>query len=296
MRKPARGVVGVGVVVALASVHARVRPVHAQPTRAQPNQAQLTHVRSIQAALSRALRETQATAVVLDVRTGAVLASEGRARRGSPGSAIKPLLLAYALGHGIVRPETEVYCRRDLHVGPHSLPCTHPADHPVFRAQSALAESCNTWFAEMARHFDDLALESALQGTHLPHASVLAAGVEQRELVVLGLRGVTASPPELARAYREMLEQMPPNGPVARGLEESVEFGMAHPAQVPGVQILGKTGTATNPGEAWTHGWFAGALPGRLIIVVYVPRGDGGTAAGLARMFFASVVSEDKAQ
>jgi cell division protein FtsI/penicillin-binding protein 2 len=54
------------------------------------------------------------------------------------------------------------------------------------------------------------------------------------------------------------------------------------------MDILGKTGTASNPGEAWTHGWFAGALPGRFIVVVYVPRGDGGTAARIAGNFFAA--------
>jgi membrane peptidoglycan carboxypeptidase len=244
--------------------------------------------------LAQALHGTQASAVVLDARTGTVLASAGALRRGAPGSTLKPLLLQYALEHSIVRPETEVYCRRNLHIGGRALPCTHPANQPVFTAESALAESCNTWFAEMARRYSGPELEAALQLTHLPHASMSAATVEQRQLAVLGLNGVTASPLELARAYRELLDHLPPNGPVARGLKESVDYGMANPAAVSGVPILGKTGTASDPGEAWTHGWFAGAIPGRFVLVVYVPHGDGGTAARLAQAFFRTAAQEGK--
>lgn len=247
-------------------------------------------------ALSRALRGTQALGVVLDSRTGAVLASTGdHGRSGlesTPGSVLKPLFLEYALEHGIVRPEMEVYCRRNLHIGGRAIACTHPADDPVFTAERALAESCNTWFAEMARRFTGPELEEALNWTHLPHRSMTLASVEQRQLAVLGLTGVTASPLELARAYADLLKRAPPDGPVVRGLEDSVKFGMADAAAVKGVRILGKTGTASDGGEAWTHGWFAGAIPGRLVLVVCVPHGDGGTAARLAQRFFQAVATE----
>jgi cell division protein FtsI/penicillin-binding protein 2 len=242
-------------------------------------------------ALAQALGGTQASAVVLDMQTGTVLASTGEPRRGTPGSAIKPLLLAYALEHGIVRPDMEVYCRRNLHIGGRALPCTHPADQPVFTAQRALAESCNTWFAEMARRMTSAQLEAALEETRLPHGSMNAADVDQRQLAVLGLAGVTASPLELAQAYRAMLAHVPPDGTVMRGLADSVDYGMASPVAVSGVNILGKTGTASDPGQTWTHGWFAGAIPGRVLIVVYVPHGDGGTAARLAQRFFRAISS-----
>lgn len=243
-------------------------------------------------ALEQALRATQASAVVLDARTGAVLASAGKPRRATPGSAVKPLLLEYALEHSIVNPEMEVYCRRNLHVGGRALPCSHPADHPVFTAESALAESCNTWFAEMARRYSGLQLEAALNDASLPHSPMGAANVEQRQLAVLGLVGVTTSPLELALAYRDLFERMPASGPVARGLQDSVGYGMANPAAVQGLRILGKTGTASDIRETWSHGWFAGGIPGRLVIVIYVPHGDGGTAASLAQKFFQSVAGE----
>jgi cell division protein FtsI/penicillin-binding protein 2 len=243
-------------------------------------------------ALVQALRGTQASAVVLDTQTVAVLASAGKPRRATPGSAVKPLLLEYALEHGVVDPAMEVYCRRNVHVGGRALPCSHPADHPVFTAESALAESCNTWFAELARRFSGPELEAALDDAHLPHTPMRGANVEQRQLAVLGLVGVTTSPLELALAYRDLFEDMPSAGPVAQGLQESVGYGMANPAAVAGVRILGKTGTASGIRETWTHGWFAGGIPGRVVIVIYVPHGDGGTAASLAQKFFLAVTSE----
>lgn len=234
--------------------------------------------------------------MVLDWQTGRLLASGGVPRRGAPGSAIKPLLLAYALEHHIVDAATEVYCRRDLHIGRRSLPCTHPVDHPVFAAETALAESCNTWFAALGRRFTGPELEAALSAVHLTHAPMADASAEQRELAVLGLEGTTVSPAELARSYRNLLVAEPDEGTVVRGLRDSVGYGMANPASVPGLDILGKTGTASGAGETWTHGWFAGALAGRLIVVVYVPHGDGGTAAHLARKFFENVAAEGRSR
>ena len=246
----------------------------------------------VKEALAQALRGTQASAVVLDTQTGVVLASTGKPSRTTPGSAVKPLLLEYALEHNIVNSKMEVYCRRNLHVGGRALPCTHPADHPVFTAESALAESCNTWFAEMARRFSGPELEAAFNYAHLPHSSMEKADVEQRQLAVLGLVGVTTSPLELALAYRDLFEDMLPAGPVAQGLQESVTYGMANPAAVPGMTILGKTGTASGIRETWTHGWFAGGTPGRMVVVIYVSHGDGGTAASLAQKFFRLIAGE----
>jgi cell division protein FtsI/penicillin-binding protein 2 len=245
-------------------------------------------------ALTEALGGTQASGVVLDLKTGALLASAGPDRRGIPGSVLKPWWLAYALGHGIVRPETEVYCRRNLRVGDRALPCTHPADQAVFSAETALSESCNTWFADLGRRYTGAQLEAAMQSARLPHVPLREATTEQRELAVLGLYGTSVSPLELARTYRELLQHTPPEDPVIQGLRGSVRYGMGNPADVPGLNILGKTGTASNPGEAWTQGWFAGALPGRLVVVVYVPHGDGGTAARLAKVFFLAATTEGK--
>jgi cell division protein FtsI/penicillin-binding protein 2 len=149
-----------------------------------------------------------------------------------------------------------------------------------------LAESCNTWFAELGRRYTAPALEAALRGYKLPHDDMSHADVQQRQLAVLGLQGVAVSLTELGQAYVRMLRQLPADGAVVRGLQDSVNFGMANPAAVKGLSILGKTGTASNPGETWTHGWFVGTSNERFLVVVYVPHGDGGTAARLAQRFF----------
>lgn len=246
----------------------------------------------MQAALAGATQRSGAAAVVLRMGDGAVLASVGSTVAATPGSAVKPLLLQWALQHGVVRPETAVYCRRSLRIGTRALRCTHPADQTTFTAETALAASCNTWFAELGRRMRGTDLEAALQATHLPHTDTSQAGVEQRELTVLGLQGVTATPLQLANAYRALLLNAEPV--VLRGLAASVRYGMANFARIDGADLLGKTGTASKPGEAWTHGWFAGALPGRMVVVIYVPLGDGGTAARMAHTFFTDVLAGAK--
>ncbi|AXC12981.1 Cell division protein FtsI [Peptidoglycan synthetase] [Acidisarcina polymorpha] len=240
----------------------------------------------MQAPLAEALRGSQASALILDFKTGRLLGEVRDTRRGTPGSSLKPLVLDYALRHHIVNSNTEVLCKRDLHVGSRYLPCTHPGDAIVFDAEAGLAESCNTYFADLAKRFSPENLEDALRQSGIPHDPHELATVEGRELVVLGLKGGMISPLQLARAYRQMALGLTADSPVALGLADSVKYGMANAAALPGVTILGKTGTASNAGEQWTHGWFAGYLPGRLVLVVFVPHGDGGTAALLAHTFF----------
>jgi cell division protein FtsI/penicillin-binding protein 2 len=239
--------------------------------------------------LAVALRGTQASGVILDLKTGRLLGELRDTRRATPGSSLKPLILDYALRHGIVNSNTEIFCRRDLHIGGRSLPCTHPADANVFVAETALAESCNTYFADLATRFSSENLGDALRQSGIPYDPRTLVSTEGRELMVLGIKGVMVSPLELALAYRRIALGLPADSPVARGLVDSVNYGMANGASVAGMTILGKTGTASNAGESWSHGWFAGFLPGQLVLVVLVPHGDGGTAALLARCFFREI-------
>lgn len=238
--------------------------------------------------LARSLANTHGSAIVLDWNTGLPIASAGPEVRDSPGSTLKPLFLEYALDQHIVSAETTVYCRRNLRIGNRQLPCSHPPDEPALDAQDALAESCNTWFAEMAKRFSGPQLDKALKQAHLQHLPMESTTLEQRQLAVLGLYGVSASPLELARAYRSLLLYAPQSGPVIRGLKSSVDYGMANPAHVQGITILGKTGTAGNDADPHSHGWFAGAVPGQFVLVIYVPDGSGGNAAALAARFLSA--------
>jgi stage II sporulation protein D len=247
---------------------------------------------SPQAALSSALRGTPAVGVAVDLKTGRLLATVKDAdQSAAPGSILKPLFLAAALEQHEVLPQTTVFCRRNLHIadGGHDfkLPCTHPQSDVAFTAQEALAYSCNQYFAVLADRIPTPQLAAILQHYGLPRAPAPLSR-EQKQFLVLGVRGIAVSPTQMAAAYRKLfleLDKISPNA-AGQGLKDSVSFGMAHNAAVPGVEVAGKTGTTTG------GGWFAGSAPlgqEHVVLVVYLPRGNGADAARLAQHFFFSV-------
>jgi len=254
----------------------------------------------VQAALSSALRATPAVGVLVDVSSGrllaAVQADEATTQLSAPGSILKPLFLAAALEQLEVLPQTTVFCRRSLYITGQTrewnLACTHPQSDVAFAAREALAYSCNRYFAELAdrippRQATATLAHYGLVPLHAPQSR------EQKELLVLGLEGIAVSPAQMATAYRKLALELD-HAPAAldavrQGLRDSVSYGMAHHAAVPGIEIAGKTGTASDAGKAWSHGWFAGTGylgHEEVVIVIYVPCGNGADAARLAQHFF----------
>ena len=77
------------------------------------------------------------------------------------------------------------------------------------------------------------------------HAS-LPQSREQKELLVLGVAGISVSPAQMASpiASWRWNSTMATAPAVREGLKDSVSYGMAHNAAVPGMEIAGKTGTA----------------------------------------------------
>ena len=264
----------------------------------------------VERALNQALQQTTAIAVVLDVQTGHLLASaqsrEAATLRSAPGSVLKPFFLAEALESQQIQPQSTVLCQRTLTIAGRNVSCTHPQNEAAFDAEQALAYSCNRYFAELAKRLSPEQTTATLRRyglTEEPHIFTSETSatlqtpmtLEQRELFVLGLEGIKITPAELAVAYRKLalrLEVLPTDSPihaVSRGLEDSVQYGMAHNAQLLGLSIAGKTGTASNLGQSWTHGWFAGFAPvksPKIVVVIYLPRGNGADAALLAQKFF----------
>jgi cell division protein FtsI/penicillin-binding protein 2 len=252
---------------------------------------------SVEQALRQAVHGTPAVAVVLDAKKGRTIAavrpSEGATLRTAPGSTLKPLFLSYALEHRFIQPQTTVFCHRVLRIAGRNLDCTHPQSEKVFNAELALAYSCNNYFAELARRSTPEQAEDALHEYGLTGQIENGASIEKLQFFILGLEGTRVSPDTLARAYLKLATQWNAGLPdaVKRGLEDSVQYGMAHNAYVSGLRIAGKTGTASDPGQLWTHGWFVGTAPAdhpRVVVVVYLPHGNGADAAHIAQRFFSA--------
>jgi cell division protein FtsI/penicillin-binding protein 2 len=258
----------------------------------------------LQGLLHSTLHGSGGVGVVLDAKSGALLAAERPEAAAqlvsAPGSTLKPFFLASALSQGRINAQSTVVCRRSLRVANRDLACTHPKEINVFNAEQALAYSCNTYFAALATLWTPKEATGLLRSygfserPHLFAEESLGTLREppdrgQEQLLILGLGDVTASPAQLALAYLRLgkkLERLPP---VRLGLEGSVAYGMAHNAATPGFIIAGKTGTASDSGQAWTHGWFAGIASRRaskIVIVVYLPVGNGADAASLVQRFF----------
>jgi cell division protein FtsI/penicillin-binding protein 2 len=259
----------------------------------------LTAETTTQAALSAALRGTPAAGVVVEVSGGRQVAAVGATTLlSAPGSILKPLFLAAALEHRQVQSQTTVFCRRDLHISAGgrdwNLACSHPQLDVAVAAKQALAYSCNRYFAELADRISPAQAAAILTRYGLSHAPAPLSR-EQKELLVLGVAGILVSPAQMAAAYRRLALQLdrakPPSvlDAVRDGLRDSVTYGMAHHAAVSGMEILGKTGTASDAGTGRSQGWFAG-IAGlgheQVVLVIYLPQGNGADAARLAQHFF----------
>lgn len=187
---------------------------------------------------------------------------------GEPGSTAKPLLAT-------LFPESERYpCPGPLSIAGRRLDCTHPLLGPA-DLESALAFSCNNWFARMAQRLDGGAIRDTLRSFGLPAQDPRTA--DEKTLLSLGLWGVEVTPLQLARAYARLSKSASPE--VRRGLARAVDEGTASSAQPPGLRIAGKTGTVV------PHAWFAGWAPRdnpEVALAVYVSSGRGMTDAAPA--------------
>jgi cell division protein FtsI/penicillin-binding protein 2 len=251
----------------------------------------------------------QARILVLDLDSGRLLAAYrlGEAARtlAAPGSTLKPLVLYGMVAGGRWNPDRRVACDRKLMVAGHRLDCTHPPA-PPFDAREALAWSCNSYFAQVARALEPGELGRLLRPTGLLGVTGLPgsqapgeAAAEFREpmnalaaqLALLGVEGIRVTPLELAAAYRWLaLELASHPGSIATqvvgaGIQDSASFGMARQAALGGVPVAGKTGTAEGAVFSQSHGWFAGIAPAgkpEVVVVVYLPAGRGADAARVA--------------
>ncbi len=257
----------------------------------------------LQQTMHRLMANEAGAAVVLDIRSGRVLAQYhlqvAAQRLVRPGSTVKPFTLLALIRSGA--PPRAVICRRALRIGGRQMDCTHPLSPDPLDSVAALAYSCNYYFATLAaglrgsdlvRTFTRAGL-TARTGLYEGEASgeiIAPAGVEARQLLAIGESNILVTPLELVYSYRKLA--LDPNRPVEilRGLEAAAEYGTARLAQPPGLKVAGKTGTALDPADGQAHAWFAGFAPAespRIALVIFLERGIGGRdAAPIAGALF----------
>jgi len=271
----------------------------------------------LQSAVTQAMAGERGAAVVLDVHTGRLLAAyhaEVAARRVVlPGSAIKPFTLLALLQTGSVDAHTALVCQRPLTIAGHRLDCLHPNTKEPLGPAAALAYSCNSWFTSVATRLtaqqlrdsflrDGFNSATRLEPNEASGSVALAQSQEQLQLEAIGEWGISVTPLQLLRAYRQLalLSQRNTEARVTallfEGLQQSVSYGMASAAQPASpMKVAGKTGTSSADEGPWTHGWFAGYAPAEdpeIVLVVFLEKGRGSDAAALASKIFSAFAEE----
>lgn len=190
-----------------------------------------------------------------------------------PGSTLKPLLA------GLMGSGWQFRCSRRLRVQGHMLDCAHTPILGPLDLETALAASCNSWFAQAARRLEAGSVQRTIQS--FGGRATAARTMDELLLVVLGVEKVWFTPGALAGAYARVRREA--GQAVLRGLRAALTEGTA--ARAVGLFEAGKTGTVRG------GGWFAGWTD-RAVMAVYVEGGTGGgVAAPAAREIMARWLS-----
>jgi cell division protein FtsI/penicillin-binding protein 2 len=242
--------------------------------------------------------------VVSRPQTGEVLAvwnpQAAFERAFPPGSTAKIVESSVALEEGAVSPREEIFCRRVPELLGEAYHCSHPRVDAPFTLTSALANSCNYFFAALSVRLTSAALAHgyAVFGFGSPAPGLgwkgnpgqtrVGSSPAAKARAALGEGTVLVTPAQLLLAYSAIATQgaafrlwsasSGKDNPsprlrqvklrprtfqiLAAGLEECVRSGSGQAAAVPGVRVTGKTGTASIPdGSRATHAWFVGYAP-----------------------------------
>ena len=217
-----------------------------------------------------------------------------------PGSTAKLVISAAALEEGLLSPRDQIFCRRVPERLGEAYHCSHPQVGAPFTLTSALANSCNCFFAALSARLSSGALAhwyavfgfgslvSGLGSNATAGRVQINAGAVDKARAALGERTVLVTPAQLLLAYAALATRGPVLRPwrsqsgvgtsslllrrvrlqaktfeiLSAGLEECVRSGTGMAAAVPGVRVAGKTGTATAlDGSGVAHAWFVGYAP-----------------------------------
>ncbi|MFL6207947.1 MAG: SpoIID/LytB domain-containing protein [Pyrinomonadaceae bacterium] len=260
-----------------------------------------------------------------------------------PGSAIKPFTLLTALRTGAIASDTRLLCRKRYARAEAHFTCSHPASLPPFNPAQALAYSCNYFFARLAERLkqDDLNATLAAYGfgaragwaDEFEQAGKLPRGRWRLSAALGESEDLLVTPLQMSAAYAALFngghlyapqqaaaENFQPReraalalAPAERallleGMRGAVAYGTAERAHLDALplNIIGKTGTATEVGGVHTHGWFVGlatagaqgysAAPKqetapdqlKLTVLVFLKRATGAQSAAVAHSIFAA--------
>ena len=241
-----------------------------------------------------------AVAIVLDARTGAPLAiaarGDGDARAPRvPGSTMKPFTIAAALDAGAVDLAARVDCEHGARAyGDQQLRDASP--HDTLDLGGMLAVSSNVGTAKIAEPLGDR-LADALRRYHF----AAPAHVDTRSLdgaAIAAGEGLRVPPLAVAAGYTAFANagtyRAPDGGggervmtePTARAVLAMLERvvtgadGTGHAAQIAGVRVAGKTGTAETDVPGRYYASFVGIVPAdapRFVVLIGV---DGVAGAG----------------
>jgi beta-lactamase regulating signal transducer with metallopeptidase domain len=233
-------------------------------------------------------------AIVLDAKTGAILAMVGEARTPRiPGSTLKPFTIAAALDAGAIKADARIDCDGGVRAyGKQQLKDSSP--HGVLDVGGILAVSSNVGVAKIGEPLGDK-LASALRAYGLPAPAHLDTRSFDGAAIAAG-EGLNVSPLQLASAYtsfatdgiyraadgasnRVMTAETARAvaGMLARVVDDP--DGTGHAARISGVRVAGKTGTAGTATPDRYYASFVGIVPAdapRYVILVAFDHVDGG--------------------
>lgn len=261
-----------------------------------------------------------AIVLVLDPHTGSVVAAAYRGgtestaqlaavRPMTPGSTLKPLVVAAALDEGVIKP-TDTF---DAAPGP-LAPLEDAEPHGILDVREILAVSSNVGLAKIFDKLGGAKLAAWNKRFHITGAPSTIADGPEGAAIAIGAN-VSSTPLELAAAFAVLANGGVYHAPTfvprhddgervlradtaatVLGLLEGVtDHGTGKAAQVEGTRVAGKTGTARlGQGKTDYYSSFVGAAPldrPRYVILVgaETPR-DGGTGGKVAAPVFGRVM------
>ncbi len=255
---------------------------------------------AIQRAAATALGQREGTMIVMEPRTGRIVATINPRlafeQTFPPGSAIKPFTALTALRAGIVDQETRLQCKTTYRHDDFQVSCSHKKINNSFKLHHALAYSCNYFFSNLAERMNGESFFSMLDAFGLGNktgvnANESAGQLKQSDWQISTAIGndekILVTPLQLLTAYVALLNGghlLRPRSAEANnftaqetrsininaahrallieGLQGAAEFGTASDSGLAKLpyDVIGKTGTSGASNGFRTQGWFVSFL------------------------------------